>query len=58
MYKMYLISAEGYKNANVEFLTIKTTSEIWVSMKDVGSGMKDLEEYERCWKWYGCYKHI
>ena len=36
---MYLISAEGYKNANVEFLTIKPTSEIWVSMKDVGSGM-------------------
>ena len=36
---MYLISAEGYKNANVEFLTIKTTSEIWVSMKDVRSGM-------------------
>ena len=23
MYKMYLISAEEYKNANVEFLTIK-----------------------------------
>ena len=39
MYKMYLISAEGYKNANVEFLTIKTTSEIWVSMKNIGSGM-------------------
>ena len=39
MYKMYLISAEGYKNANVEFLTIKTTSKIWVNMKDVGSGM-------------------
>ena len=37
---MYLISAEGYKNANVKFLTIKTTSkEIWVNMKDVGSGM-------------------
>ena len=36
---MYLISAEGYKNANVEFLTIKSTSEIWVNMKDVGSGM-------------------
>ena len=36
---MYLISPEGYKNANVEFLTIKPTSEIWVSMKDVGSGM-------------------
>ena len=39
MYKMYLISAEGYENANVDFLTIKTTSEIWVSMKDVGSGI-------------------
>ena len=36
---MYLISAEGYKNAKVDFLTIKTTSEIWVNMKDVGSGM-------------------
>ena len=39
MYKMYLISVEVYKNANVDFLTIKTTSEIWVNMKDVGSGM-------------------
>ena len=36
---MYLIPAEGYKDANVEFLTIKTTSDIWVNMKDVGSGM-------------------
>ena len=36
---MYLISTEGYENANVEFLTIKTTSKIWVSMKDVGSGI-------------------
>ena len=34
---MYLISAEEQKN--VEFLTIKTASEIWVNMKDVGSGM-------------------
>ena len=39
MYKMYLISAEGYKNAKVDFLTITATSEIWVNMKDVGSGM-------------------
>ena len=39
MCKMYLISAEGCKDANVEFLTIKKTSEIWVNMKDVGSGM-------------------
>ena len=36
---MYLISAEGYKNGDVAFLTIKTTSEIWVSVKDVGSGI-------------------
>ena len=36
---MYLISAEGYKNANFEFLMIKITNEIWVSMKDVGSGI-------------------
>ena len=39
MYKMLLISAEGYKNADVGFLTIKVPSEIWVSMKDVGSGI-------------------
>ena len=39
MYKMYLISAEGYKNANVVFLTIKIISEIWVNMNDVGSGI-------------------
>ena len=39
MYKMYLISAEGYNNGNFAFLIIKTTSEIWVSMKDVGSDM-------------------
>ena len=36
---MYLISAEGYKNANVAFLTIKTTNKIWVSMKDIESGI-------------------
>ena len=43
---MCLISAEGYKNANVEFWTIKTTSEIWVSMKDVGSniGVKNISD--------------
>ena len=36
---MYLISAEGYKNAGVHFLIIKKTGEIWPSMKDVGKGM-------------------
>ena len=40
LYKMYLISAKRYKNAIVDFLTIKTTSKIWLSMKDVGSGIK------------------
>ena len=35
---MNLISAEGYKNAKVEFLP--TTGKIWVvSMKDVGNGI-------------------
>ena len=43
---MYLISAEEYKNAEVDFLTIKTTSEIWVNMKDVGSsiGVKNISD--------------
>ena len=36
---MYLVSAEEYKNAKVDFLTITRTSEVWVNMKDVGSGM-------------------
>ena len=42
MYKMYLISAKGYKNADIrkgEFLIIKRTSEIWINMKDAGSGI-------------------
>ena len=39
MYKMYLISAKGHKNAKVDFQKIKTITKIWVSMKDVGSGM-------------------
>ena len=39
MYKMDLISADRYENSKVDFVTIKRTSEIWVSMKDVGSGI-------------------
>ena len=35
LYRLYKISAEGYKNANVEFLTIKTISEICLSMKEL-----------------------
>ena len=36
---MYLISAEGYKNADVHILIIKKTGEIWASMKDSGTSM-------------------
>ena len=36
---MYLISAEGYRNAGVHFLKTRKTYEIWVSMKDSGSSM-------------------
>ena len=35
---MYLISAEGYKNAGVYCLKIRKTSEIWLIMKDSGKG--------------------
>ena len=36
---MYLISAKGYKNAEVQFLRVQETGEIWGSMKDTGGGM-------------------
>ena len=36
---MYLISAEICKNAEVNLLIIRNSSEIWVSMKDVYSGL-------------------
>ena len=36
---MYLISAEGYKNAEVDIKMVRKTREIWASMKDVRSGM-------------------
>ena len=39
MHKMYLIPAEGYKNAKVDVKIVRETSEIWVSMKDVGNGI-------------------
>ena len=43
---MYLILTEGYKNAKVDFLTIKTTNEISVNMKDVwgGMGVKNISD--------------
>ena len=39
MYKMYLISAEGYKNAELYAEIVRKAGGIWVSMKDVGSGV-------------------
>ena len=36
--KMYLISAEGYKNAGVHLLRVRKTGQIWVSMKNVRNG--------------------
>ena len=36
---MYLISAERYKNAEVDAKIVRKTGEIWVSMKEVGGGL-------------------
>ena len=43
---MYLISAEGYKNAKVDSLIMKTTSKVWVSMKEIRSciGVKNISD--------------
>ena len=44
MYKMYLISAEGYKNAGVHILRVRKTGKIWASMKNVQDvlGVKNM----------------
>ena len=39
IYKMYLISTEGYKNAGVDLLIIKRTGKIWTKMKDIQDGL-------------------
>ena len=46
IYKIDLISAEGYKNAGVQFLKIRKTDELWVGMKDVGValGVKNISD--------------
>ena len=36
---MNLMSAEGYKNANVHCLKIRKNDEFWVEIKDVGVGL-------------------
>ena len=43
---MYLISAEGYKNAGVHFLRVRKTGEIWPSLKNVhkGFGVKNMSD--------------
>ena len=41
---MYLISGEGYTNAEVHSLRVHKTGEIWPSMKDEGSGMSVKNE--------------
>ena len=33
---MNLISAKAYKNANVYFLKIRKTGELWINMKNAG----------------------
>ena len=36
---MDLISAKGYENACVNFLKIRKTGKLWISIKDVGDGL-------------------
>ena len=56
MYKMYLISAKGYKNVEVDAKIVRKTGEIWGSMKDVGSGMGVKNIYDLILKeLYGIY---
>ena len=46
VFKRYLISAEGYKNAGVHILIIKKIGKIWASMKNVqdGLGIKNMSD--------------
>ena len=43
---MYLISAEGYKNAGVRFVRVRKIGEIWPSMKNVqhGVGVQNMQK--------------
>ena len=47
MYKIYLISAEGYKKAKFGVKTVRKTREIWPILKDVriGMGVKTYQIY-------------
>ena len=57
IYKIYLISAEGYKNAGVHILIIRKTGKIWVSMKNVHNslGVKNISDLVLK-EIYGIYK--
>ena len=46
MYKIYLISAEGYKNSDVHFSRVKKTDNIWVSIKNAKDvrGFKSMSD--------------
>ena len=48
---MYLISAEGCKNAGVQILIIRKTGEIWASKKNVhyGLGVKNTYFKRNIW---------
>ena len=39
VYKMYLISAEGYKDDWGDFLRIKKNVEIWIKLKYIQNGL-------------------
>ena len=39
IYKIYLVSTQGYNHTGVDVLKIRKTSKIWPSMKDIGSGL-------------------
>ena len=63
MYKMYLISAEGYKNVGVDLLKIRKTGKIWVSMKDAHNGLgvksnSDLVLKEIYWRYEKKTSHM
>ena len=46
MYKMYLISAEGYKSAGFHILRVRKTGKIWASIKNVQDvlGVKSMSD--------------
>ena len=39
IYKMYLLSAEGYEYDGVDLLIINKTGEVWTKMKDIQNGL-------------------